>query len=333
VIVVTGGLGFLGRSIVATLLDGGEPHIRCIVRPGTKSDALVDLQATNPDASIELYPASFDNRAELTAAVKDASVVYHAAAAKSGSHAAQVSSTVVASENFYQACVESEVQQFVLVSSFAVFGASEVKSGGVIDESVPIEAHPEIRDPYSFSKQRQEELALHYANEQGLPLVVVRPGVIFGGVQGPMSPRVGIDLFGIFLHLGRRNAIPLTYVDNCADAIVRAGKTTGALGEVICIVDDDLPTSSEILRRYQQAGASLRAVPVPRWLLYLLSKVNVRVSAWSRGQFPVVFKPSDIACYWTGHQYSNAKAKRLLNWSPQVSMHEALDRTFKMLQV
>src|SRR5438874_10347596 len=52
--------------------------------------------------------------------------------------------------------------------------------------------------------------------------------------------------------LFRSNTIPLTYVDNCADAIVLAGLKPGVDGEVFNVVDDDLPSSRRFLRLYKQ---------------------------------------------------------------------------------
>jgi nucleoside-diphosphate-sugar epimerase len=139
-------------------------------------------------------------------------------------------------------------------------------------------------------------------------------------------------MFGLFLHLGGRNRIPLTYVDNCADAVVRAGADERLVGEILNVVDDDLPSSADLLARYKKSGVKMRIVPVPRPLLFLLSRINQLVSRLSSGQFPVVFKPSDIECYWSGYRYPNTKAKKLLDWTPRVPMGEALDRTFMNIE-
>ena len=53
--------------------------------------------------------------------------------------------------------------------------------------------------------------------------MIVRPGYVYGQGKSAITGRVGIGSFGIFLHLGGGNRIPLTYVENCADAIVLAG--------------------------------------------------------------------------------------------------------------
>src|SRR5690606_2783769 len=103
------------------------------------------------------------------------------------------------------------------VSSFSVYGIADQPRGVLVDETTPLETQPMRRDPYSQVKLRQEQLFWDYARAHGLSLAVLRPGVIYGPGGGAMSSRVGLNLPGVFLYLGGRNVLPLTYVDNCAE--------------------------------------------------------------------------------------------------------------------
>jgi nucleoside-diphosphate-sugar epimerase len=197
----------------------------------------------------------------------------------------------------------------------------------VFDERAPLDPHPERRDPYSFAKHRQEQLAWRYYHERGLPLVVLRPGVIFGPEQTILGNRIGLRLPGLFLHLGLGNVIPLTFVDNCADAVVQAVSAPDVVGEAFCIVDDDLPTSRQLLRRYRREVTPLRFFPVPFPVLSLMARLNAWYSDRTQGHLPAVLTPYKVDAMWKGHRYSNEKAKLRLGWSPRVPMHEALART------
>ena len=116
-----------------------------------------------------------------------------------------------------------------------------------------METRPERRqEAYCFAKVKQDEMVLEYAQRFGLPYVIVRPGYVYGPANEAITGRVGIGTFGIFLHLGGSNTIPLTYVDNCADAIALAGLRPGVDGEVFNVVDDELPTSRQFLRLYKR---------------------------------------------------------------------------------
>src|SRR5205807_994577 len=83
---------------------------------------------------------------------------------------------------------------------------------------------------YCYAKVKQDELVTDYGKKFGIPYVIVRPGSVYGPGKEQITGRVGIGTFGVFLHLGGSNTIPLTYVDNCVDAIVLAGLKKGVEG-------------------------------------------------------------------------------------------------------
>ena len=326
-ILVTGAAGFLGRRVVRALAERGVGRIRCLLRPGASPSA---VPTDFPGTAVELVMASFGDGEALQSAFAGVEVVYHVAAAKRGSAPALVADTVVGSENIFQAALAANVRRFVLVSSLGVMDAAGLPIGGVVDESVQLDPHPEWRDAYTFSKHRQETLALEYAR-RGLPLVVVRPGVIFGPGEPLLHTRVGLRVPGMFLQLGKSNAIPLTYVDNCADAVALAGLKPNLRDSVICVVDDDLPLGRQILRRYRREIERLRVVTVPYSIMRRLARLNVWYHERTQGHFPVLCTPYEVASIWKRVRYSNRAAKEHLGWSPRVDMQTALDRTFRAL--
>jgi nucleoside-diphosphate-sugar epimerase len=199
--------------------------------------------------------------------------------------------------------------------------------GAVVDESAPLEQHPEQRDVYSHSKLRQEQLFWEYREKYGFELVVLRPGVIYGPGGGHFSNRVGLSLFGRFLHLGGDNLLPLTYVDNCAEAIAVAALYEGADGQVYNVVDDDLVTSRQYLKLYKSKVKPVKSLSVPYFALMWGSKMVERYSTKSKGQLPAIFTPYKTRAMWGGNQFSNAKLKSI-GWRPLISTQEALERAF-----
>jgi len=328
-ILVTGGAGFLGKEVVRLLIAKYKRPVRCVVRPGTSDLVFMELFQNKLPEQLTLMQANFNNSEELKKALDGIEMVIHLAASLKGGYPAQVANTVIASENLFKACVDKGIKRFVLCSSFGVMGASSVPRGGLIDESVPMEHHPEWRDPYSFAKHMQEQLAWDYHRKNGLPLVVVRPGVIFGPPLSILSTRIGLEAFGLFLHFGLWNTIPLIYKENCADMLIKAALVPGVEGEIFCAVDDDLPTSSYLLKRYRREVAPKKSVLIPYSILRQLAKLNVWYSRKTNNHLPPVFTPYKVDATWKGHRFSNRKAKEKLGWCPSVSMKEALDITFQ----
>lgn len=325
-VLVTGATGFLGRRVVRRLAEAGTP-VRALVRPGAPEDVLAACLEGISTARVEIAPASFGDDDALRRAVDGAAVILHVAASKSGSAASQVANTVVGSERLFRAAIDAGRPRVVLVSSFGVIGSAQAPRLSTIDESTPMDPHPEWRDAYSFTKHRQETLAWSYFRDLGLPLVVVRPAPIFGPGQPLLVARVGLSAFGWFLHLGGGNTVPLTYVDNCADAVVQAGVAPGIEGEIFCVVDDDLPTSRQVLKLYRRRVGGIRVLPVPFMVLRRLAAINAWYSRRTHNHLPPVFTPYKVDTMWKPQRYSNAKAKSRLGWTPRVPMHEALDRT------
>jgi nucleoside-diphosphate-sugar epimerase len=328
---LTGATGFLGREILRSLARDGAEAVRCLVRPGTAPDRIAAAAAAAAGARLEIVPCRLDDPVGLRAALAGARVLYHAAAVKRGPPAALVQGTVAASEHVFRAALAAGVGRVVLVSSFGAMGVADLPRDALVDEEAPLEPHPERRDPYSFAKHRQEALAWRLAREQGLPLAVVRPGFVFGAGQEILGTRIGLRLPGLFLHLGGRGRVPLTFVENCADAVVLAGTAPGALGRALCVVDDDLPESRALLRRYRREVERLPVVPIPFPLLRQLARLNAWYSARTGNHLPPVFTPYKVASTWKPQRYSNRRAKALLGWAPRVPMAEALDRTFAAL--
>jgi nucleoside-diphosphate-sugar epimerase len=120
----------------------------------------------------------------------------------------------------------------------------------------------------------------------------------------------------------------LSYVENCADAIVLAGIKKGVDGQVFNVVDDNLPTSRAFLRLYRENVEHFQSIFLPKSLSYLLSCLWEWYSGWSKGQLPPVFNRRRWASDWKGNTYSNEKLKRLLGWTPKVPFDEAARRFF-----
>ncbi len=327
-VLVTGASGFLGTALVERLLARGEKDIRCFLRSGSPRARLEEITARHPDAKVELFVGSLSSKEAAARALEGVSVVHHLAASLLGAAADIFLNTVVASKHLLDAVVATgRPIKVVLVSSFGVYGVAGLPRGALLDEDTPLEPHPERRDLYSQAKLRQEKLFREVQVKAGFPLVVLRPGVIYGPRGSRISTRVGLDLMGMFLYLGGDNALPLTYVDNCAEAIAVAGQSDAANGKTYNVVDDDLPTCRQYLSRYRREVKRLRVVPIPYPVMTAISSAVQRYNAYSKGQLPAIFTPYKTATSWGGNRFDNARLKGL-GWRPIVSTEEGIRKAF-----
>ena len=184
-------------------------------------------------------------------------------------------------------------------------------------------------DAYCFAKLKQDQLVADYGNRYNIPYVIVRPGVVYGPGKPRIHGRVGLDTFGVFLHLGGPNPIPFTHVENCAEVIVRAGLVKGVGREIFNVVDDDLPSSRQFLRMYKKHVRRFRSIYIPHFLSYMLCLLSERSSDWSEGQLPAVSHRFEYHVSWCRTGYSNSKIKRMLGWVPATSTTDGLKEFFE----
>ena len=238
--------------------------------------------------------------------------------------------SVVTTRNLLEATRrDGSLRRFVNVSSFTVYTNRDRSFGRWLDETCRIEDRPELRgEAYTYAKVRQDEMVAEYGRKHGVPYVLVRPGVVYGAGKERITGRIGLGTFGIFLHLGGGNEIPLSYVDNCAEAIVLAGLTPGVDGEAFNIVDDDLPSSRCFLRHYKRRVRWFASLYVPHFASYLLCSVWEWYSHWSQEQLPPAFNRRMWHAYWKGSRYTNRKLKKRLGWKKPGPTPLALARHF-----
>ncbi len=329
-ILVTGANGFIGSRVVRTLLSYGFKRVRCLMRSTSNSGYLDAISKEFGQENIEIVKGNLLSRETCMVAAQGVSVIYHLAAGIDKTFPGCFLNSAVTTRNLLDAVMKDQaLKRFVNISSLAVYSNEKIRRRGLMDEACEVDDKlVERYDPYAYGKAKQDELVLEYARTKGLPYVIVRPGITFGPGKAKIPGRVGIDTFGVFLHLGLNNRMPLTYVDNCAEAIVLAGLRKGIDGEVFNIVDDDLPKSREFLRRYKKQVRRFMSVPIPYPVFYLLNFLWEKYSKWSEGQLPPAFNRRTCATYFKGNTYSNKKAKELLGWQPRVGMSEGLERFF-----
>jgi nucleoside-diphosphate-sugar epimerase len=324
-VLVTGSNGFIGAKVVECLLQRGMSNIRCFVRPSSRLERLESIVKRFSKAGVEFVRGDLLAHDDCKAAAAGVSVIFHLAAGFEKSFAGAFMNSALATRNLLDAFLEyGSVRRFVNVSSFAVYSNLKMKRGAVLDEACALEDRPQERyDAYGFGKLKQEELIREYGQKRSLPYVILRPGAVYGPGKPDLSGRVGINTFGFFIHLGGGNELPLTYVDNCADAIVLAGITPDVDGEIFNVVDDERMSSRKFLAAYKNAKRSF-SISVPYPVAYAFCSMWENYSKRTRGQLPPVFNRRRCAAEWKGNRYSNEKLHRLLGWEPKVKLAEAM---------
>ena len=325
---VTGAAGFMGSKLVELLTLNGV-DVEILVRPGANLSRLKHFDGRVIYADLNKKRQV----AELAGSLRGIDCIYHLAAGTSGSHYEMFMNSVVATDNLFDAVQRGDVGRIVLVSSFSVYEMTTLREGQTLDETCPIERNVGLRDSYTICKVRQERLVRERCGELGIPLVVIRPGKVYGPGDNPLVPQLGLRIPGMcFLVIGGNHLLPLTHVDNCADAVRLAGSVPGIDNQAFNIVDDNLPTQREYLRSYEQILPPIpRKVVVPFSLFKLIARFFESASVWTKGNIPPVISRYRAHNLWKSLRYDNSRAKSGLGWDPHVNTSTGVREMFSSL--
>ena len=329
-ILLTGSAGFLGKQIARSLLLQGATDLRLHVRNQAPVGYVEGLLREFPQTHIEVVAANLLGRGTLEAMMQGVHTVVHAAAGMKGAAADMFANTVIGSRNIFEAAGQAGVKRLVLISSFSVYKTDQLAAGATLEDHNPIEPVGVDKGPYGYAKTRQEHLLGEVKAQYGFETVVLRPGVIYGPGGGALSPRVGLNVMGWFFSLGGGALLPLTYVENCADAVARAALHAPD-GAAYSVVDDELPSCKDYLQGYRRHVRKLRVIPVPAGLFRWGAKQLVAYHKRSKGQLPAVFTPYVVRSMYTPLRYSNAGLKSI-GWTQRVPTPEALQRSYAWLK-
>ena len=312
---VTGGTGFVGGALVKRLLAEGK-EVRALARPSGRADELERLGA-------EVVRGDLSDAAALERAVADAEVVYHAAAQvdRPATKAEYFKANVEGTMRVLAAALQHSVKRVVHLSSIAVYGI--LREGEAITEETPFDEARERRDFYAQSKIAADEAAMSFARRTGLPVTILRPGVVYGPPKElPVAP-LGFRAGKLDLIFGNRdNRFPLNYIENLVDAMLLAGAAPRVASEgeplrqYIVVDDEDLTLGQ--YHGVMQEVARTRPIFMPGW--------PVLFAATFAG---ATLPREQVRRALQNRFYSTRRIREELGWTPRVALREAIEKTWR----
>jgi nucleoside-diphosphate-sugar epimerase len=316
---------------VHDLLHSGA-RVRALVRNPRSADDLVKRNADFTQ-SLDVVIGSLGEDYIDPGLIAGCDAIVHAAGTLRGSASTLVRYNVIVTRRLVRAAVRQRVKRFVHLSSLAVYTTAPLRAGDVLDEGCAIDTALDKRSPYVYSKIVQEQICWQAFRDDRLPLVVLRPGVIFGPGHTGLGDRIGPRVGRWLAVVGPFRRLPYTFVRNCAHAVTLAVMSPAAIeGDAFNLVDDELPTPREIVRRSRRAGTDMHVVAIPAACGPLLWRTFERAYRWFDGMLPPIMTKAVVDACYKPLRFSNAHAKERLGWRPTVPLATALDLTFEATQ-
>jgi len=305
-VLVTGGSGYLGETVVRKLLERGD-DVRVF--------DLVDND-DRPEA-VEFVLGDIRDARAVSLALEGVQVVHH--------NVAQVplakdrekfwSVNVEGTRILCEAAARAKVDKVVLVSSSAVYGVPPRNPVGL---DVP----PSPREAYGRAKLEGERVAGQY-QARGLDVSVVRPRTILG------HGRLGI--FQILFEWVRRgrpvytlgdgsNRYQFVHADDLVDVCLRADRLPGP--RVLLAGTDRFGTMRELLEGLvEHARTSSRVRALPFRATQAAMMVTSKVGLSPLGDYHTLMYGREMF-------FDVSETKRVLGWQPRYSNAEMIAESY-----
>ncbi|MCK5146653.1 NAD-dependent epimerase/dehydratase family protein [bacterium] len=312
---VTGATGFTGGHLARHLKAKGNDVI-ALAREGKDTSAL-------EAAGIAIARGDLLNADSLARAVKGVEIVYHIAAVYREENIPRQTFfdvNVEGTRHLLKAAKAAGVQRFVHCSTVGVQGE--------ISNPPATEEHPfKPGDYYQESKLQGELLALDFFKKENMSGAVFRPV----GIYGPGDTRF-LKLFkfigsGKFRMFGSGEKLyHLTYIDDLVEGIRLMGETPSIEGEVITLAGGRYTTLNELAQTIADVlEVKLSGMHIPVWPVLIAGAVCETVCRPFKIDPPIYRRRVDF--FTKDRAFVIDKAKRLLNYNPQVDLKEGLSKT------
>jgi len=277
-VLVTGGSGFLGTSVVAGLV--ASDTIECVVS--------ADIRTPSPGVRL---PGTLYERMDVTDAVglpallrrhKIDTVVHLASIVNPGKSTTvtqEFAVDVEGSRAVFAACVEAEVSRIVVSSSGATYGYHR-DNPKWITETDPLRGNDDF--PYSRHKRMVEEmLAELRETAPQLSQTIFRIGTILGPAVDNQITALW-DARRVLTVAGSDSPFVFVWVDDVVAAMVRAA--TGGPAGIFNVAGDGKLTLAEISR-----ALGKKQLVVPAWALAVVLWVGHSLRLTPHGPAQVKF--------------------------------------------
>ncbi len=316
-IFLTGANGFIGSHIVEKLINAGH-RCRGLVR---KTSDLSFIEKFD----IELVYGDLSDVELLKKYIGNSEIVIHIAALASdwGPYKLFYETNVIGTQNIAKVAADCKVKRFVDISTTAMYGFGNLE----LDENSP---YKDTIFHYTETKRLAEEWLRDYSKSTTMEITYIKPGNVYGTrdrifmenyCKAIIEGKVG------YIDGGKKLTCP-TYVENLADAVVKACFEPKANGEAF-IITDGLDIS---WRDFTEKLADELKVKRPNFSIPFFVGYSIGF-IWEMLYMLLNIKTAPLITRYrisnggSNYTFKIDKAKSILDWEPAIPLDEAIKRT------
>jgi nucleoside-diphosphate-sugar epimerase len=315
-IMVTGATGFLGSALVNKLLEH-QQEVRILTRDAQKAHALFGDAVTIISGDITDAP-------QVQRAIEEADTLYHLAG--------RLYHPATPAELYYQTHVEgtrillhacqgqTQLRRIIHVSTTGVHG---ITGATPANEDAPFAP----TNPYERTKLEGELLALKAYQEDGLPVSIMRPGLVYGPSDLHLLGFFRTIKKGLFRVIaGGKAYLHPVYIEDMLAAFLLCAESAQAVGRTYNIAGNQIVSIRQLATEIARAlDRDLPKGSIPLWLANLASDIFAITPGMKGEQAPLT--RSRVKFLTHSRAYDISRAQSELGYSPRVELEEGLKMT------
>ncbi|MBA7473769.1 UDP-glucose 4-epimerase [subsurface metagenome] len=309
-VLVTGAGGFIGSHLTERLVDLGA-QVTAFLRYNSRADeAMIGLLPPEKKKKIRIIYGELRQSETVKRAMKNIDIVFNLAALisipYSYLHPQEVIETnTLGTLNVLTAAREEEVEKMVHTSTSEVYGTAQY---------VPIdEKHPkQPQSPYSASKIAADAIALSFYYSFNLPVAIIRPFNTYGPRQSDRAVIPAIISQALVkkkVLLGSTTPTrDFNFVSDTVEGFIKIAESENSIGEEINV----------------GSGFEISIGDLAAKIVFFVGK-EVKLIKNEKRVRPEKSEVERLLA-------DNSKARKLLGWSPRVSLDAGLKMTIEWIK-
>jgi dihydroflavonol-4-reductase len=305
-ILVTGATGFTGGHLARRLIAEGH-RVRALVRDAAKAEGLAA-------AGIDVRIGELTSLDDVRAAARGCEQIHHIAAVfRTAGHPDGYyrEVNVGGPRNVLEAARRLGLERVLHCSTVGVHGHIAEPPATETCRFAP-------GDIYQRTKL-EGELAAQAAARRGQPVVIVRPGPIYGEGDLRFLKLYRAIERGVFVMIGSgRPKLHMVHIDDLVEGFVLCSESRQALGEVFILTGPEAPTLTELVRYIARAlEAKEPRWRIPVWPVKAAGLLCESICVPLRIDPPLHRRR--VAFFTHHREFDCSKAERFLGYAPKVS--------------
>src|SRR6266567_479344 len=315
-IVVTGATGFLGSALVTELIRQKQP-LRILARDEQRARAQFGDTVT-------VIAGDINDEEQVRRAVDGATIIYHLVGRlyhPSTPPELYYRTHVEGTRILLNACKgQSQLQRIIHCSTTGVHGETGRTPAA---EDAPFAP----TNPYEVTKLEAELLALRACQEQGLPVSVARPGLVYGPGDLHLLGFFSSIKKGLFRVIdGGKALLHPIYIDDMTAAFLLCAERPQAIGHSYNIAGSSPVTIHQLATAIAHAlGKELPRESIPLWLANLASDIFAVIPGFAGERAPLT--RSRVQFLTNSRVYNTSRAETELGFQPQVDLDTGMQHT------